>query len=86
MKLSNGAAFELEKIGTGGIQASKGSFTINVRGDIFSLEGGGREIFKKRSDISILVAFSSGHFRSREGGGKNLKNRNVRRTLISNDP
>ena len=31
--------------------------------------GGGLEIFKKRSDISILVAFSSGHFRSRGGRG-----------------
>ena len=34
----------------------------------------GLEIFKKRSDISILVAFSSGHYRSsekaEEGGEK----------------
>ena len=37
--------------------------------------GGGREIFKTRSDICILVAFSSGHFRSREGG-KNLQKSN----------
>ena len=32
----------------------------------FSGEGG-LEILKKRSDISILVAFSSGHFRSSGG-------------------
>ena len=43
------------------------SFTINVRADIFSSGEGGLDIFKKRSDISILAAFSSGHFRSREG-------------------
>ena len=30
----------------------------------------GLEIFKKRSDISILVAFSSGHLRSSGEGGK----------------
>ena len=31
--------------------------------------GWGLEIFKKRSDISIWVAFSSGRFRSRGGRG-----------------
>ena len=46
----------------------------------------GLEIFKKRSDIFMLVAFSSGHFRASGRRGKNLKNRNVRRTLIVNDP
>ena len=40
------------------------------------------EIFKKRSDISILVAFSSGNFCSSVGvEGENRKNRNVRRTF-----
>ena len=34
--------------------------------------GGGLEIFKKRSDISILIPFSSGHFRS-SGGRKKSK-------------
>ena len=32
------------------------------------VRGVGLEILRKRSDISILVAFSSGHFRSRGGG------------------
>ena len=44
---------------------------------------------KKRPEISILEAFSSGRFRSRVEGGegvKNLKNRNARRTLSVNDP
>ena len=62
---------------------------------------GGLDIFNERPGISILfffyalldrdghsIAFSSGHFRSREtGGGKELnnpKNRNLHRTLIVN--
>ena len=53
----------------------KGSFTINFRTDIFSRAGGGLQIFKKRSDISILVAFSSGHFHSRGGGKKTQKSK-----------
>ena len=44
----------------------------------------GLEIFQKRSDISVLVALSTGHFRSR--GVKKSQNRNVRRTLVVNDP
>ena len=49
----------------------KGPFTINVRADIFRGREGewGLEIFKKRSVISILVAFWSGHFRSSGEGG-----------------
>ena len=74
-------------IRTGGAHISThgtlGPFTIFVRASIFS-RGWDLEIFKKRSDISILVAFSIGHFRSR--GVKNLKNRNIRRTLIVNYP
>ena len=50
------------------------SFTINVR-RTFILE-----IFENRSDISILVAFSSGHFRS--SGSKVSKIEK----LIVNDP
>ena len=44
------------------------------RADISSgWEGGGLEILKRRSDISILVEFSSGHFRSKEEGrGKQI--------------
>ena len=41
--------------------------TINVQVDVF-LEGvGGLEIFKNGRPFSFLVAFSSGHFRSRRG-------------------
>ena len=43
---------------------------------LFSSGEGGLGIFTKRSDISILVTFSSGRFRSRRVL-KNLKNRNV---------
>ena len=48
----------------------------------------GLEILKKRPDISILVAFSSGLFRSRggEGAGGKLKNRNIQRISIMIDP
>ena len=52
------------------VATGTGSLTIIVRAAIFSRGGGVGvlEIFKKRSDISILVAFLSGHFRSRWEG------------------
>ena len=52
-----------------------GSFTVNVR-MTFLLCDWGLEIFQKRPSIFILVAFSSGHLRSR--GVKRFQNRNVR--------
>ena len=50
--------------------------TIFVRADHLEGEGVGTEILKKRPDISIFVAFSSGRFRSR-GGCTMVKNLNI---------
>ena len=51
------------------------SFTINVRADKFFEGKGDLVLFETCPDISILVAFSSGHFCSRvdEGEGGTLK-------------
>ena len=48
-------------------------------------EGRSLEIFKKQQEILILGSFLSGDFRSRVEGERNIKNRNVRRTVIVND-
>ena len=50
-------------------------------------EDGGLEILRKRSDIfHFCWRFRADIFVRVGGAGKNLKNRNVRRTLIVNDP
>ena len=54
------------------------SFAIDVRADIFSVEARNDWTFQETTEHFILVAFSSGHFRSRGMELKNkLKNRNV---------
>ena len=50
-----------------------------------------RRIFKKQPNVSTLIAFSKGHFRSRGGGGgrggvQSLKYWNVQLRITANDP
>ena len=71
---------------------TKDPFTINYEWAFFRDEGEwwGLDICNKRSDNFTPVAFFVWTFVvvrwSVEGGGKNLKNQNVPRTLIVNDP
>ena len=59
------------------------SFTMNVRADIFSWGGGVLRFGKNGRSFPFLTFFARALV---FGGCKHLKNRNVRRTLIVNDP
>ena len=63
-----------------------GSFTMNVRAYIFSSVEGVLIFPKNERTFSFWSRFSCGNWSLGCGGGGIFKNRNVRRTLVVNDP